>query len=145
MPSERVLSARFQTVAAKEAPLVAGGAKRGVVLQRGPVGGYHRAHSQVRQWNWFRIGRNLAGALNKVPLSRILNIAGRVCEGPVAMRTLVQLHRTMQLPLTLATGLRTIFADVGSSPVPERLAALVRQLAVLPKSVWMSPTLFPMG
>jgi hypothetical protein len=44
------------------------------------------------------------------------------------MRILVQLDRTMQLPLNLANGLRTIFADVGSSPVPERLAALVRQL-----------------
>jgi hypothetical protein len=54
-----------------------------------------------------------------------------VCvQGPVAMRTLVQLDRTMQLPLNLATGLRTIFADGGSSPVPERLAALVRQLGV---------------
>jgi hypothetical protein len=49
-------------------------------------------------------------------------------EGPVAMRTLVQLDRTMQLPLNLATGLRKIFRDAGSSPVPERLAALVRQL-----------------
>jgi hypothetical protein len=41
---------------------------------------------------------------------------------------LVQLDRTMQLSLNLASGLRTIFADVGSFPVPERLAALVRQL-----------------
>jgi hypothetical protein len=46
------------------------------------------------------------------------------------MRTLVQLDRTMQLPLNLANGLRTIFADGGSSPLPERLAALVRQLGV---------------
>jgi hypothetical protein len=44
------------------------------------------------------------------------------------MRMLVQLDRTMQLPLNLANGLRTIFADVSSSPLPERLAALVRQL-----------------
>jgi hypothetical protein len=51
-----------------------------------------------------------------------------VCEGPVAMRTLVQLDRTMQLPLNIANGLRATFADVGSSPLPERLAALVRQL-----------------
>jgi hypothetical protein len=34
----------------------------------------------------------------------------------------------MQLPLTLAGGLRSIFADVVSSPVPERLSALVRRL-----------------
>jgi hypothetical protein len=46
----------------------------------------------------------------------------------VAIRMLVQLDRTMQLSLNLASGLRTIFADVGSFPVPERLAALVRQL-----------------
>jgi hypothetical protein len=34
----------------------------------------------------------------------------------------------MQLPLTLAGGLRTTFADVVSSPLPDRLAALVRRL-----------------
>jgi hypothetical protein len=74
------------------------------------------------------LGRNLAAPLNKLPLSRVLNIAAGVGEGPVAMRTIVQLDRTMQLPLNLATGLRTIFRDAGSSPVPEQLAALVRQL-----------------
>jgi hypothetical protein len=34
----------------------------------------------------------------------------------------------MQLPLTLAGGLRTTFADVVSSPLPGGLAALVRRL-----------------
>jgi hypothetical protein len=34
----------------------------------------------------------------------------------------------MQLPLTLAGGLRTTFADVVSYPLPGRLAALVRRL-----------------
>ena len=41
---------------------------------------------------------------------------------------LVLLDRTMQLPLTLAGGLRTTFADVVSSPLPGRLAALVSRL-----------------
>ena len=43
------------------------------------------------------------------------------------MRIIVPLG-TMQLPLNLAGGLRTTFADLGSSPLPERLAALVRRL-----------------
>ena len=43
------------------------------------------------------------------------------------MRTIVPVDRTMQLPLNLAEGLRMTFADVGLSPLPERLAALVRQ------------------
>ena len=41
---------------------------------------------------------------------------------------LVPLDRTMQLPLTLAGGLRTTFADVVSFPLPGRLAALVSRL-----------------
>jgi hypothetical protein len=41
---------------------------------------------------------------------------------------LVPLDRTMQLPLTLAGGLRTTFADVVSSPLPGGVAALVRRL-----------------
>ena len=41
---------------------------------------------------------------------------------------LVPLDRTMQVPLTLAGGLRTTFANVVSSPLPGRLAALVRRL-----------------
>jgi hypothetical protein len=41
---------------------------------------------------------------------------------------LVPLDRTMQLPLTLAGGLRTTFADVVSSPLSGRLAALVSRL-----------------
>jgi hypothetical protein len=44
------------------------------------------------------------------------------------MRTIVPLGRTMQFPLNLAEGLRTTFADVGSSPFSERLAALARRL-----------------
>jgi hypothetical protein len=43
---------------------------------------------------------------------------------------LVPLDRTMQLPLTLAGGLRATFANVVSSPLPGRLAALVRRLQV---------------
>src|SRR5262245_33265392 len=57
----------------------------------------------------------------KVPLS----------EEPGAMRrsnVLVPLDRTMQLPLALAGGLRTTFADVVSAPMPERLTALVHRL-----------------
>jgi hypothetical protein len=34
----------------------------------------------------------------------------------------------MSFPLTLAEGLRTAFADFVSDPLPERLAALMRQL-----------------
>src|SRR5262245_6971456 len=41
---------------------------------------------------------------------------------------LVRLDRRMQLPLTLAGGLRTTFADVVSFPLPGRLEALVRRL-----------------
>jgi len=41
---------------------------------------------------------------------------------------LIPLERTVQLPLTLAGGLRTTFAEVASSPLPSRLAALVDQL-----------------
>jgi hypothetical protein len=48
---------------------------------------------------------------------------------PVAMRrpAKVPLDR-MKFPLTLAGGLRTAFADVVSTPLPRRLAALVRRL-----------------
>ena len=57
---------------------------------------------------------------------------GRFYVGePVAMRRpteLVPLDRTMQLSLTLAGGLRTTFADVVSSPLPNRLTALMRRL-----------------
>jgi hypothetical protein len=51
--------------------------------------------------------------------------------GTIAMRrptVLVPLDQTMQLPLTLAGRLRTTFADVVSSPLPGRLAALVSRL-----------------
>jgi hypothetical protein len=44
------------------------------------------------------------------------------------MPTFVPLDRTMRLPLTLAGALRTTFADVASSPFPERLSELVRRL-----------------
>jgi hypothetical protein len=59
-------------------------------------------------------------------------VRGRFYVGePVAMHRpteLVPLDRTMQLPLTLAGGLRTTFADVVSSPLPDRLTALMRRL-----------------
>ena len=41
---------------------------------------------------------------------------------------LVPLDRTMQLPLTLAGGLRTTFANIVSSPLPGRLGALASRL-----------------
>jgi hypothetical protein len=41
---------------------------------------------------------------------------------------LVPLDRTMQLPLTLVGSLRTTFADVVSSLLPDRLTALMRRL-----------------
>jgi CheY-like chemotaxis protein len=50
---------------------------------------------------------------------------------PVAMRRptlLVPLDRTMQLPLTLAGGLRATFADAVSCPLPAHLATLMRRL-----------------
>jgi hypothetical protein len=43
-------------------------------------------------------------------------------------RLVPPLDRTMQLPLTLAGGLRTTFADGVSSPLPGRLVALRRRL-----------------
>jgi hypothetical protein len=69
--------------------------------------------------------------MNENLLCRIVDTGtrdrGLSCGEPVAMR-LVALDRTMQLPLTLAGGLRTTFADLVSAPVPERLAALMRRL-----------------
>jgi hypothetical protein len=44
------------------------------------------------------------------------------------MPTFVPLDHTMRLPLTLAGALRTTFADVASSPLPQRLSELVRRL-----------------
>ncbi len=41
---------------------------------------------------------------------------------------LVPLDRTMQLPMTLAGGLRATFDDVVSSPLPDGLVVLMRQL-----------------
>jgi hypothetical protein len=41
---------------------------------------------------------------------------------------LVPLDRTMQLPPTLAGELRTTFADVVSSPLSDKLVALMRRL-----------------
>jgi hypothetical protein len=64
-------------------------------------------------------------------ISRIVNIGprtGGVAAELVAMWTIVPLDRTMQLPLNLAGGLRSTFAEVASSPLPERLAALVSRL-----------------
>jgi len=78
---------------------------------------------------WSR--KNLAFGPEQNRLCRIVDTGtrdrGRSCGEPVAMR-LVPLDRTMQLPLTLAGGLRTTFADVVSSPLPGRLAALMRRL-----------------
>src|SRR6266699_943642 len=78
---------------------------------------------------WSR--KNLAFGPEQNRLCRIVDTGtrdwGRSCGGPVAMR-LVPLDRTMLLPLTLAGGLRTTFADVVSSPLPARLAALMRRL-----------------
>jgi len=50
---------------------------------------------------------------------------GRFFVGePVAM------HRpAMGFPLILADGLQAIFADIASSPLPERLASLMRSLS----------------
>ena len=91
------------------------------------AGGSARAHSQFgavelvpRQ---FAQARKFLRGPERNPLSRILNIGSGQ-----AMRIIVPLDSTMQLPLSLAGGLRTTFADVGSSPLPERLAALVRRL-----------------
>ena len=73
----------------------------------------------------------------QIPHCRIVDIGreprgeGSLSEEPVAMRRpmgLVPLDRTMQLPLTLAGGLRTTFDKVVSSPLPDRLAVLMRQL-----------------
>jgi hypothetical protein len=44
------------------------------------------------------------------------------------MQTIVPLDRTMQLPLNLAGGLKSTFAGVASSPLPERLSELVCRL-----------------
>jgi hypothetical protein len=41
---------------------------------------------------------------------------------------LVPLDRTMELPLTLAGGLQTSFAEAVLDPLPERLVALMRRL-----------------
>src|SRR5438874_11639100 len=71
------------------------------------------------------------GAGTKSPLSSCQHIGswgpGRSCGEPAPMR-LIALDRTMELPLPLAGGLRAVFADVVSCPLPERLAALVRRL-----------------
>jgi hypothetical protein len=71
------------------------------------------------------VPRILPSALNKtasVALSthRDPGDGGVPTGEPVAMWAIVPLDRTMQLPLTLAGGLRTTFADVVSSPLPER-------------------------
>src|SRR5215467_6418771 len=77
----------------------------------------------------------------QIPHCRVVDIVTRsrtgkvpLSEEPGAMRrpnVLVPLDRTMQLPLTLAGGLRTTFADVVSSPLPGRLAALVSRLQAI--------------
>jgi hypothetical protein len=80
--------------------------------------------------------KETAAPPEQIPHCRIVDIATTPGEGlrskePVVMRrprVLVPLDRTMQFPLTLAGELRTTFADVVSSPLPGRLAALVRRL-----------------
>jgi hypothetical protein len=72
----------------------------------------------------------------QIPHCRIVDIGreaarGSLSEELVAMRhpmILVPLDRTMQLPMTLAGGLRATFDDVVSSPLPDGLAVLMRQL-----------------
>jgi hypothetical protein len=85
----------------------------------------------TRFFSWAR-NEFLATRPEQTRLCRVLDVGpktgGRSCGEPVAMRALVPLDRTMQLPLTLAGGLRTTFADVVSSPLPGRLAALMRRL-----------------
>src|SRR2546430_16397946 len=50
---------------------------------------------------------------------------------PVAMRRPAQVPLDrMKFPLSLAGGLRTAFADVVSTPLPGRLAALMRRVRV---------------
>ena len=87
----------------------------------------------VRSNRWRRDAgeKVLRWAGTKSPLSPCQHIGsrgpGRSCGEPIAMR-LIPLDRTMELPLTLAGGLRATFADVVSSPLPEWLATLVRRL-----------------
>jgi hypothetical protein len=61
---------------------------------------------------------------------KVLLTEGKVLLGePVAMRRPAQVPLArMTFPLTLADGLRAAFADFVSDPLPERLAALMRQL-----------------
>jgi Anti-sigma factor NepR len=61
---------------------------------------------------------------------KVLLTEGKVLLGePVAMRRPAQVPLArMTFPLALADGLRTAFADFVSDPLPERLAALMRQL-----------------
>src|SRR5437870_11786629 len=80
-----------------------------------------------------KIGDARAGT--KPPLAQSLHrdvkTEGRfLSENSVMMghSILVPLDRT-KFPLTLADGLRRTFADVVSTPLPERLAALVRCLS----------------
>jgi hypothetical protein len=110
------------------APAHVSGASQSVVTQRGRLGVAQAEISISGQWNWFPARPKFGGPAEQTPFESRSKHSSGVGEGPVAMRTIVQLDRTMQLPLNLATGLRTIFRDAGSSPVPEQLAALVRQL-----------------
>src|SRR5215813_1689216 len=81
--------------------------------------------------------KKIAAPPEQIPLCRIVDIGTRSRPGKVPIGGTSRdassngpntLDRTMQLPLTLAGGLRTTFADVVSSPLPGRLAALVRRL-----------------
>src|SRR6266481_3010892 len=79
-----------------------------------------------------RSRKNLAFGPEQNRLCRIVDTqrlgTGGVPAGEKVAMRLIPLVRTVQFPLTLAGGLRTTFADVASSPLPDRLAALMRQL-----------------
>jgi hypothetical protein len=70
-------------------------------------------------------------------LARLSDIGRETARGrflvgePVAMRRPAQVPLDrMRFPLTLAGALRTVWADVVSTPLPGHLAALVRRLSV---------------
>src|SRR5262249_2919948 len=82
-----------------------------------------------RKNNW-RVGLKTKPPLEHYGL-RTQTAWGRFLVGePVAMHRPAKVPLDgMGFPLILAGGLRTIFADVASSPLPERLASLLRSLS----------------
>src|SRR5262245_55511744 len=86
----------------------------------------------------FGSGQPATGGTRSSSVALLTQGRGLSGREPVAMR-LVPLDRTMQLPLTVAGGLRTIFADLVSAPIPERLAALTRRLPIAPNAQGRSP------